>query len=238
MYYFPMVSEACEKAGIPYLAWIYDNPYTKAYSVSIVHSCNYIFTFDSAMYEELASQGVTTVYYALMAANPDRIATMKSIPSKYTHDISFFGAIYNEEHNFYEEFVKNAVVGKYHNFGYAVYKSEMLLIFQDSKINLNISLKNIKNSIPLRTIEIMGAAGFLLCNFQSDFLLHFDSDVDFVYHENLDDAVEKAAYYLQHESERVQIAANGLQKIKEYHTYEIRLSQMIATLKGDLPTDQ
>lgn len=70
MNYFPMVSEACQKAGIPYLAWIYDNPYMKGYSINIINSCNYIFTFDSAMYEELAAQGIQTVYYAPMAANP------------------------------------------------------------------------------------------------------------------------------------------------------------------------
>ena len=49
----------------------------------------------------------------------------------------------------------------------------MPLVFQNSKINLNITLRSIKNGIPLRAIDIMGAGGFLLTNYQNDFGLHF-----------------------------------------------------------------
>lgn len=46
-------------------------------------------------------------------------------------------------------------------------------VFKTSKINLNISLRSIKSGIPLRAFDIMGAGGFLLTNFQADFLLSF-----------------------------------------------------------------
>ncbi len=325
MNYFPMVSEACMRAGIPYLSWIYDNPYMKAYAVNIINDCNYIFTFDSAMYEQITAQGVTTMYYAPMAANPDRLTSYVHIPQRFRQDISFVGALYNEDHNFYDEFVKNAKkngkdrwigyidaliqvqlqlygtnilsrsiqpdiaasgyasinswteqnayfttpealfcdnvlcrritaierqtlleklsrnhevalytrnpeakVGKCDNRGYVDYKTEMPQVFRGSKINLNISLRSIQNGIPLRAMEIMGCGGFLLTNFQNDFLLHFEPDVDFVYYENMEDAQEKADYYLAHEKERMQIAENGLAKIREYHTYEKRLKEMLA----------
>lgn len=328
MNYFPMISEACYTANIPYLSWIYDNPYMKGYSINIVNPCNFIFTFDSSMYEELRSQGVQTVYYAPMAANPLRISKGTPILTgqyeDYKHDISFVGALYDEDHNFYEEFVENAKkagkdyyigfidalietqlhlygtnvlatalpkeivnsgfasinewnetngyfttpeaifadnvlcrkitslerkelleklsqqfsvalytrnartqVGNCQNLGYINYYRDMPQVFQQSKINLNISLKSIKTGIPLRAIEIMGAGGFLLSNYQSDFLLHFEPDVDFVYYENIQDAVEKAAYYLKHDEERAKIARNGLNKIKTFHSYEQRLSEML-----------
>lgn len=326
MNYFPMISEACQKAGIPYLSWIYDNPYMKGYSINIINSCNYIFTFDSAMYEELVAQGVQTVYYAPMAANPDRILQLVANGNAYQHDISFVGALYNEDHNFYDEFVenatkankeyyigyvdaliqsqlslygtdiltnipkeivdanfasvnewtetnsyfttperifadnvlcrkitalerqtllaqlsethrvdlytrnKNATVGSCHNHGYVDYTTEMPKVFAGSRINLNISLKSIRHGIPLRAMEIMGAGGFLLSNFQSDFLLHFEPGIDFVYYEDCKDAIEKAHYYLSHEEERLAIAENGLQKIRAAHTYEIRLAEMIGVL--------
>ena len=108
MNYFPMVSEACNRENVPYLSWIYDNPYQKGYSVNIINPCNYIFTFDSAMYEELSSQGVSTIYYAPLTANPDHLCPGTLTQPNYKHDISFVGVLYNEDHNFYEEFVKNA----------------------------------------------------------------------------------------------------------------------------------
>ena len=38
--------------------------------------------------------------------------------------------------------------------------------------------------------------------------------------------LEKIAYYLEHEEERIQIAKNGQEKVKNYHTYKIRLNEM------------
>ena len=72
----------------------------------------------------------------------------------------------------------------------------------------------------------MGAGGFLLSNYQSDFYEHFIPGQDLVLYESVDDLLKKCAYYLRHESERKQIAINGYNKVKEYHTYEVRLQQM------------
>lgn len=71
----------------------------------------------------------------------------------------------------------------------------------------------------------------MLSNFQEDFLLDFQPDVDFVYYEDMGDAVEKARFYLQHDAERIQIAKNGLNQIQEHHTYEIRLAQMLEVVR-------
>ena len=38
-------------------------------------------------------------------------------------------------------------------------------MFANSKVNLNITLRNIKTGIPLRALDIMGAGGFLLTNY-------------------------------------------------------------------------
>ena len=66
------------------------------------------------------------------------------------------------------------------NMGEVHYMYEMPLVFKYSKINLNITLRSIRNGIPLRAIDIMGAGGFLLTNYQSDFAMHFVDGEDFV----------------------------------------------------------
>ena len=44
----------------------------------------------------------------------------------------------------------------------------MPLIFRESKINLNITLRSITSGMPLRALDIMGAGGFLLSNYQQE----------------------------------------------------------------------
>lgn len=104
-------------------------------------------------------------------------------------------------------------------FGPISYTTEMPLLFHNSKINLNISLRSIQSGIPLRCMDILGAGGFLLTNFQSDLLEHFVPDEDFVYYENERDLLHKIDYYLSHEEKRLEIARNGHQKVLANHNF-------------------
>ena len=99
-------------------------------------------------------------------------------------------------------------------------------IIKCSKINLNITLRSIKSGIPLRCMDIMGAGGFLLTNYQADFLEYFTPDKDFVYYESIDDLIRKCDYYIKHEDERKAIALNGYNKVKEFHNYKVRLNDI------------
>ncbi|MCI6064519.1 DUF3880 domain-containing protein [bacterium] len=116
---------------------------------------------------------------------------------------------------------RNAIIPNAKNMGPVDYYSEMPYVFANSKINLNISLRSIQSGIPLRAMDIMGAGGFLLTNFQSDFLDYFIPNEDFVYFDSKDDLCQKIDYYLSHESERQEIAFNGHEKVKYNHNFDI-----------------
>lgn len=113
------------------------------------------------------------------------------------------------------------------NKGMVMYYTEMPLVFKCSKINLNISLRSIRDGIPLRCFDIMGAGGFLLTNFQSDLLRFFEPDKDFVYFESEADLLAKVDYYLAHPVEREAIARNGYNKIRDGHTFDHRVHEMM-----------
>ena len=100
-------------------------------------------------------------------------------------------------------------------------------VFRCSKINLNISLRSIESGIPLRAFDIMGAGGFLLTNYQADFLDYFTPGQDYVYYESEQDLVDKTVYYLEHEEERAVIAQSGYQKVKQFHSFSDRLALML-----------
>lgn len=107
------------------------------------------------------------------------------------------------------------------------YYKEAPVVFANSKINLNITLRSIQSGIPLRAFEIMGSGGFLLTNYQEDFLEFFEPDKDFVYYEDYEDMLGKIDYYLEHDNERERIAASGRKKVHMIHSYDKRVTQLI-----------
>lgn len=115
--------------------------------------------------------------------------------------------------------------------GYADYYNEMPVIFADSKVNLNISLKTIRSGIPLRVLDIMGCGGFVLSNFQEELLEYFAPGEECAVYESLEDLYWKADYYLKHEEERNRIAAAGFENVKRNFTFEERLRKMLMQKK-------
>lgn len=327
--YYPVAAIVCKNLDIPYVSWVYDSPYVRMYHYTIAYPTNYVFVFDSAVYEEFHRGGVSTVYYLPMAANTARLAKLQDFEAfdktqwKLQHEVAFVGSLYTEEHCFYErltgisEYTRGYLEGlmeaqklvygynfvqdllpeaivtdmrkslpmQVHSggvesmeylfaqyvinrqitaterleiltdvakkYGLDLYTIDQTLqlpgcvnhgvvdayqyapyVYKQAAVNLNITLRSILSGIPLRAFEIMGAGGFLLTNFQSDFLNFFTPGEDFVYFENKADMMDKIAYYLKNEEERCQIAQNGFNKVAKQHTYLHRAEEMICCLKG------
>lgn len=103
--YLPSISNGCNRNGIKYLSFVYDNPLVALYSYTLINPCNYVFIFDKACYLDFVREGIQTVYYLPLCANTDRlsqIVTAKEARPIVSSDVSFVGALYNEDHNFYE----------------------------------------------------------------------------------------------------------------------------------------
>lgn len=310
--FYPILSNCCQKYEIPYVAYVYDSPLVSLFSYTILNSCNHVYLFDSAIYEQLSTAGIKTVHYLPLAGACERWKKLiNNAPSnQFASDVSFVGSIYNEDHNFFdrlenlpertkgyldaimdaqlkvigssfiEELLTDEIIKDMHasvpyepnadgveslayvyanyfiarkltsrerldllsavgdNFPLTVftradqsnlikarfpgtvdYYSQMPIVFAHSKINLNITLRSITKGIPLRGMDIMGAGGFLLTNYQNDFNYHFVAGEDYEFYTSKEEMLEKIEYYLSHDKERTEIAANGLQKMQAQHTY-------------------
>ncbi len=106
------------------------------------------------------------------------------------------------------------------------YYGQMTKVFKASSINLNITLKISQSGIPLRVMDILGAGGFLLSNYQPEIAENFVDGEDVVMYESIEDALEKAVYYLGHDDIRRQIAQSGHNKAKELFSYEKQLGKI------------
>lgn len=215
------------------------SPYAKGYLEGLmqaqmnVQGCNFIQESLSPIMEELYRalpmdpnpDGVETreYLYAQYVINRkltglERLRLLTGITQKYTLDLFTLDPAFT--------------LPNLRNHGTADYYSEMPLVFKKSRINLNISLRSIKSGIPLRAFDIMGSGGFLLSNYQEDFLENFTPGVDFEYYESERDLLQKIEYYLTHEEERLAIAKNGHDQVATAHTYRDRVREMLAGLPG------
>lgn len=119
-----------------------------------------------------------------------------------------------------------------HNRGFAKTNTEMPIIFHQSKINLNLTAKSIRSGLSLRIFDVLGCEGFLITNYQAELPEHFNISEDLEAYTSLDDLMGKCEYYLSHDKDRQEIAHNGFEKVKKYHTYDIRLTQMLEIAFG------
>ena len=110
--------------------------------------------------------------------------------------------------------------------------SEMPKVFHASKINLNMTMRSIETALSLRVWDVLGCGGFLLTNYQAEIPEYFEIGKDLETYESMEELEQKVQYYLTHEDERVEIAINGYEKTARFHTYELRITEMIKILSG------
>lgn len=118
------------------------------------------------------------------------------------------------------------------NRGLADYWNETPKIFNNSRINLNLTLRNIRSGIPLRIWDILAAGGFCITNYQPELEIYFENGRELVYFDCKEDMAAKVKYYLEHEEERKKIALNGYNIVKKLHTYNHRFDEMRQIIPG------
>lgn len=121
---------------------------------------------------------------------------------------------------------KNDLLDKVTYMGTADYDKEMPMVFKSSDINLNMTLRCIRSGIPLRALDIMGAGGFLLSNYQPELAECFADGEEAVMYESIEDMYAKASFYLANPEIRMEIARRGHEKVSREYRYEDRIDEM------------
>ena len=107
------------------------------------------------------------------------------------------------------------------------YKDEMSAVFRFSKLNLCPTIRSITTGIPLRALDIMAAGGALFSNYQAELAETFRDGKDCIMYSGLEDAYDKAVYYLEHEKEIEKIARSGHDIVAKDFGFERRLESML-----------
>lgn len=163
--------------------------------------------------EDCSRYAAAHEYLGMQAAETERIRTLNTLAEYF--DVELYTRSDTSE------------LKKVHVHGGIRTLDEMPKVFHLSKINLNMTIKPIQTGLPLRIFDILGCGGFLMTNYQQELTEHFEIGADLEAYTSLEELVDKCAYYLQHEDERIRIARNGYEKVKQYHTYVNRMAEIL-----------
>lgn len=96
--------------------------------------------------------------------------------------------------------------------------------YAQSKICFNISMTDDLN---MRTFEIMGAGSFCLTSWIPSIEEVFEDGKHLILYRSLDEMVDKAKYYLEHDDEREKIAQAGYEEVMAKHTIDHRVAKIM-----------
>lgn len=222
------------ESDYPLLRAVFDD-YQKGYAEALINAQKEtygMYLYDPAI-DEAFIEGATQ-RYRKATGNPDAVVSKEALEYAFSAEATrrerllIIAMLSNHfKFNLYSR-EQNDLLKKAHFMGSCGYLEQMPTVFKASKVNLNNTLKCLKTGIPLRALDILGAGGLLLTNYQEEIFEHFTEE-EVVMYESAEDAFEKAAHFLKNEDKRKQIALNGYNKVKEYFTYESRISDMLKT---------
>lgn len=100
--YYPAISEICHVFHKLYISWVVTCPVFELYSHAVRRSCNRIFMFDYAMYQEFAPQNTECIFYLPMGTAVEHMGQVcseirESDRELFSCDISFIGSLYSEK---------------------------------------------------------------------------------------------------------------------------------------------
>ena len=96
-----------------------------------------------------------------------------------------------------------------------------------AKICLNTLHFGEVNGLNCRAFELAGCGGFQIVTRVPTLAEHFEPEVEVVTFRNVDELIEKSAYYLRNPDAAAAIAQRGRARAHRDHTYELRLTEIL-----------
>ena len=215
--------------------WRYDN-----FSRFWAPMFNWVSTTDSDSLEKYERDGYQNVIKTQWGVNPF-LYQKKNLEMKY--DVTFVGQVHSNRKKLMSDLKKKGIEVQCFGADWPngrVSQDEMINIFNQSKINLNLSnsstnkwyrfWKKDRDQIKGRNFEVPGTGGFLLTGIADNLDQYFELEKEVAIYNDEDDLAEKISYYLDHEPERSAISEAGYQRCFKDHSYALRFETIFKTI--------
>lgn len=214
-----------EIAQIPHPSAFWASDTHLGYDWRLEHSrkFDHVFVAQKRALEEFKRDGVDAIWLP-HAAEP---LAYPNTPSIKKYDLCFIGHV-NDPNRLD---ALDRMFREFPNFFYGVRRfEEAAEKYCQSKIVFNIAMRD---DINMRVFETLCSGSFLLTNWLPTLGDLFEDGKHLVTYKTLDEAVEKAKYYIAHDDEREKIAEAGFQEVRSKHTFAHRAKTVLdACLPG------
>jgi spore maturation protein CgeB len=219
------------------IIWLTDDLWQYEETRSLWELFNLIVPADRAGYERRKKEGFNNVFPSAWACNHFLYKNL-NLPKIY--DVSFVGQCYGERPGFIDILKRNEInvttFGRGWGNSSRVSQADLIRIYNQSKISLNLSLSSKKNKIEIkgRDFEVPGCGRLLLTKDTKEITEYFIPNEEIITYQDADDAAEKIKYYLKKGDEREKIAKKGYERVLREHTYEKRFFEIFKFVEGKL----
>jgi spore maturation protein CgeB len=254
-----MIIDIRKKFKIPLANYWIDDPLWIKISSQLSPFYDYFFTNDPRCVEAHQKAGCPNVNFLTFGCDPDLHRTVnlsEDEKKKFGNEVCFTGTMVSQREKMLEALAdfdlkiwwpfaiqytdedlkikkrkidsSSALFSRFT--GRDVWGEEMVKVFNASKICLNIHSQG-GDGTNMRTFEVVGAGGFLLCEFRKVLSDLFKIGEEIVCFKDASELKELIKYYLVHPEERKRIAHRGQERAYKEHTYKHRMEEIASLLR-------
>lgn len=212
------------------IIWLADDHWRYEETESLWKLFNLVVTTDKDGYERRLNNGFKNILFSQWGCNH---FIYKDLGMPKIYDVSFVGQSYGIRKDFIDTLenygLNIATFGRGWKNSGRISQADLIKIYNQSKITLNISLASKDNKIQIkgRDFEAPGC-GSLLCTADTEGITnYFIPDDEIITYSDAHDAAKKIKYHLENNRLRAEIAGNGYNRIIKDHTVEGRILQIL-----------
>lgn len=222
------VPSGLEALEAPKIAYLIDSHVAPDLRLEMARHFDCVFLAQKGQIDAFRQAGIRNVYWAPLACSP----ALHQVPEcERTLDAAYVGSFSTEEDARRPRLLEavrsrfpNSFVGK-------AWPEDMARVYARAKVVVNAC---VNRDVNMRVFEAL-AAGALLITDEADGLEDlFEDRKHLVVYRKDDDLLDLIAYYLNHEAERLAIAAAGRELVLREHTYGHRVAEILDTARAVL----
>jgi spore maturation protein CgeB len=254
-------AERVRALGVKTAIWFADDPYCTDMSALLAPHYDYVFTHELGCVALYRENGCAAAHYLPLAVNSELFRPVQVSPA-YMTDVCFIGNAFPNRIELFDRLapflagkrvlLAGALWERLRHYGLLRQGvkpgwtpiEETVKYYNGAKIVINIHRATADSaynhnsrqlygySINPRTYEIAACGTLQMTDIRHDLYRYYNAGQELETYATPEELIEKLRYYLEHEEQRRTIAANGLRRSLQEHTYASRLSAMLDIIFG------